>query len=551
MVIGNYVYASNEADNTISAFSINTTTGVLTAVGSPIAVPGTSESGITLASALGGKYLVAGNYNALTSYSIGSSGALTQANSITISANPDGISCQLSGSYCAYADAGSGAQVFSVASNGTLALGAFGTAGTWITDVAFTKTGSYLYSVTNDTLYVWAVDSSGNLTAVTGFNPFTVGDSSLGQSIAITPDSKYFFTGNPNLGYVGAYALTTSGGATEITGAPWSINQPTNACVTVDGLYVVFGSYDGPVTLWSNTAGVLAKTSSVTDSGNTGSSFSVAVYPAPLGIVSTTTTLTLSSYDILVSNPVTLTATVTGSSAPTSGTITFYDGTTSIGTGTLNASGVATLTLSNFTVGTHSLTASYPGSTGFAASTSSAKSLLVQDFNFTIAGGGSVISATVLPGNTATYSFTVAPTNGTTFPAQVNFILTGLPPGATYTVAPPFLAAGSSSQTVTVTVQTATATSSARHAKLEQKRSIWAPALAMLLPMAGIVLLRRRVKRWAPVLVLLAIALTMGAVSCGGSGNGFYAQAPVTYAMPFTASSGPLLHGITLDLTIQ
>jgi len=56
---------------------------------------------------------------------------------------------------------------------------------------------------------------------------------------------------------------------------------------------------------------------------------------------------------------------------PSGETISFYDGSTLIGTGTTSG-GAATLTTSALSVGSHSITASYPGDANFAASTSSA-----------------------------------------------------------------------------------------------------------------------------------------------------------------------------------
>jgi hypothetical protein len=70
---------------------------------------------------------------------------------------------------------------------------------------------------------------------------------------------------------------------------------------------------------------------------------------------------------------VTFTATVTStaSGVPT-GTVTFLDRTTLLGTGALNSGGVATFTTSSLAFGSHSITASYGGDTNFATSTSSA-----------------------------------------------------------------------------------------------------------------------------------------------------------------------------------
>src|SRR6202034_1375532 len=78
---------------------------------------------------------------------------------------------------------------------------------------------------------------------------------------------------------------------------------------------------------------------------------------------------------------VTFTATVAadipGSGAAT-GTVTFLDGTTTLGTGTLNGSGVATFSTSALTVGSHSITAVYGGDADFTASTSTAVSQVVD-----------------------------------------------------------------------------------------------------------------------------------------------------------------------------
>jgi Bacterial Ig-like domain (group 3) len=85
-----------------------------------------------------------------------------------------------------------------------------------------------------------------------------------------------------------------------------------------------------------------------------------------------------------------LTATVTAASGTTvpTGTVTFLDGATSLGMSTLEATGKGTFSTSSLAVGTHTITANYAGTTGFAASTSSATSVSitvpVPDFALTI-----------------------------------------------------------------------------------------------------------------------------------------------------------------------
>jgi len=72
---------------------------------------------------------------------------------------------------------------------------------------------------------------------------------------------------------------------------------------------------------------------------------------------------------------VTFTATISPSTA--TGTVTFYDGATSLGTGSLS-SGTATLATSTLTVGSHSITAAYGGDTDDAVSTSDPLTQVVQ-----------------------------------------------------------------------------------------------------------------------------------------------------------------------------
>src|SRR5262249_1027267 len=97
---------------------------------------------------------------------------------------------------------------------------------------------------------------------------------------------------------------------------------------------------------------------------------------APASQTGTTTTVTLSSLTAVFGEAVTITASVavmnSGSNTPT-GTVTFYLGAvggTILGTGTLNSSGAASLTLSNLPVGPDSISASYGGDSNFLSSNS-------------------------------------------------------------------------------------------------------------------------------------------------------------------------------------
>ncbi len=82
----------------------------------------------------------------------------------------------------------------------------------------------------------------------------------------------------------------------------------------------------------------------------------------------TTLSVTSSGTPSAVGAPVTFTALVSGS-APT-GTVTFYDGATALGSGALDATAQATLTTSSLARGTHTITAQYGGDANNSASTS-------------------------------------------------------------------------------------------------------------------------------------------------------------------------------------
>jgi hypothetical protein len=94
----------------------------------------------------------------------------------------------------------------------------------------------------------------------------------------------------------------------------------------------------------------------------------------------TTTTLAASPTSVLQGQTVTLTATVAGVSpavgTPT-GSVTFRDGATTLGTVALSGT-TATLAVSTLAPGTRTLTASYGGDAGFEASASAGATVTVQ-----------------------------------------------------------------------------------------------------------------------------------------------------------------------------
>jgi hypothetical protein len=230
----------------------------------------------------------------------------------------------------------------------------------------------------------------------------------------------------------GGFASSTSGPLTEVVNKaatsttvtsslnPGGIGQPITYTATVTSQYG--GAATGSVTFTSNsqtlgTASLSGNTASLTTSFSSsgtyiitakysGDSNNIASTSANLSqtiIASTTTTLTSSLNPSTVGQAVTFKATVSSSSGtpPNGEIVTFKNGSAVLGTGAINA-GVAMLTISSLTAGSHSITANYPGDSNFAASTSP---VLTQVVNLATKSATSTTLASSL--NPSTYGQTV------------------------------------------------------------------------------------------------------------------------------------------------
>ncbi|WP_158789660.1 Ig-like domain-containing protein [Granulicella sp. L46] len=150
---------------------------------------------------------------------------------------------------------------------------------------------------------------------------------------------------------------------------------------------------------------------------------------APLQVVSTTaTSLVASPNPVTAGQTLNLVATVSASgTASLSGTVNFMNGSTVLGSGSVNSSGVATLSISSLPAGTYSLTARFVGNSSFGSSTSAAASVtvnasaatttatnLIASPNPVSAGQPLNLVATVSASGTASFSGTVNFMNGST-----------------------------------------------------------------------------------------------------------------------------------------
>ncbi len=247
----------------------------------------------------------------------------------------------------------------------------------------------------------------------------------------------------------------------------------------------------------------------------------------------TTTTVVSSQNPAFPGVTVTFTATVakTGNEAPT-GTVTFYDGLTDLGSGTLSTVGSAqeaTFATSTLAVGMHSITAVYGGDTYNAGSTSTVLSQVIETpptFTFTNPSG--VASHTVLAGQTTmTYNFLATPTSASTFAEAVTFGCAFSPTDPTLTnssctFSPTSIAGGgvNGATSVTMTIKTA-GPNTGTGSQLRHRADNRSPWLPLALPLAGIVMAGfagRKVSKHSAIAGLcVSLALLGLLVACGGS----------------------------------
>jgi sugar lactone lactonase YvrE len=121
----------------------------------------------------------------------------------------------------------------------------------------------------------------------------------------------------------------------------------------------------------------------------------------------------------VVGHPVTLSLTAVDSSGTPTGTVVFYDGDTSIGSGGLDGSGTAGMTTSVLSVGTHTLSAQYGGD---SANTSGASNTVSEPINQATTTTALALSAAVSTvGLPLTFTATVTNNSGPALSGSVTF----------------------------------------------------------------------------------------------------------------------------------
>ncbi|MGB6723830.1 MAG: choice-of-anchor D domain-containing protein, partial [Terracidiphilus sp.] len=258
----------------------------------------------------------------------------------------------------------------------SLTLSSTGTASVTINSATLTGTG---FSISGAT-FPLTLNPNETATLTVQFDPTTAGAAT--GSLTISSNSSTNGTAAVTLSGTGMPVLTALSCAnSSITGAG------TDACTVT--LNAAAGSGGFTVNLASSNSAVTVPASIQVAAGATTASFSATVSAVSTAQVATLTATAGSNSQIFAlqmttatptlrlstsgspsayGSAVTFTATI--SSGPT-GAVTFYGGTGSIGTGSINGT-TATITTSSLVAGSHTVTAVWPGSSNYGTATSGA-----------------------------------------------------------------------------------------------------------------------------------------------------------------------------------
>lgn len=295
-------------------------------------------------------------------------------------ATPNGLSqsCTNAGPTTVTATAGSGNIIFlnpllSVGGSCTLTVNVTGTTNGLKTNSVVVSSFGGAGNMATANIFV------GSLTAPTVTQAFGASTLAIGGTTSLTVNIT-----NPNSIALSGLAFTDGLPAGLVVATPNALTNTCNGAASAaaggsslslsGGTLAANGSCSITINVTATTAGT--KTNTIANvTSNEAPPGTAASASLSVNTPGTSTTLTSSLNPSSFGQAVTFTATVTGGGTPT-GTVTFLDAGSAIGTGALTG-GVATFTTTTLSVGSHSITASFPGGGGFTGSVSAALTQVV------------------------------------------------------------------------------------------------------------------------------------------------------------------------------
>src|SRR5262245_3010986 len=242
-VVKEFLYAANAGSNTVSAFLINPTTGVLTAIpGSPFATGGVGVGvGVSLTATPDDRFLTAANglSQTITVFSIAANGSLTQ---ISGSPFPSGALGSLAnakvtsdGKFLALSSAPGNISMFSISTTGALALlPGFPVSDSGAAGIDCNCASTQLYVALNGAasarVDVFNIGLNGTLSRIAG-SPFN-GPGANSNVAVLNPDDSRLFVSNQGINAVTTFSVAGDGSLTTVPGSPF----PTPGALAPSGM---------------------------------------------------------------------------------------------------------------------------------------------------------------------------------------------------------------------------------------------------------------------------------------------------------------------------
>jgi hypothetical protein len=374
---------------------------------------------------------------------------------------------------------------------------------------------------------------------------------------SVLPASTTALTSSANPSAAGQSVTFTA----TVTGPSGNTTVPTGSVRFLDGTTTLgSGTLNGSAAATFSTTAISAGSHSITavysgDSNFLGSTSAVLTQVVNGAVLlASTTTLVSSPNPSAPGQSVTFTASVAGPSGATAtptGSVTFLDGSTSLGSQALDANAKGTFSTATLSSGSHSITAQYSGDATYAGSTSSLVTQVVGMPTFSLSVNPTTVM--VSEGSSGTTTVTVTPASG--FNQQVSFACAGLPVHSSCGFSPGTVTPnGTAAASTTLSVSTDVAAAALRLRSVSPGRG-WKPLAGAILAVIFIGMGRltragRRGSRILGALMLLGI-LSLMTNSCGG-GNSSGSKTPKgSSTITVSATAGSLNQSATFTLVVQ
>lgn len=253
---GSRLFVSNGGNGSVSAFAIDSTTGNLTAAGSPYAT-GAGFGDISLAATPDGKFLFAGlsAKNSVIVMNIGADGSLSSAAfSVAMMTAPAGMKVTPGGHFLAVAlpAFGTAVEMLSIAANGALtSVGSFYGAGSGnLAALDIDCAGSHLFgseiTAAKPVVHVFSISSTGSLTEMQG-SPYTPATGVNSGSLLLSPNDQFLFVSNEGSTSITAFSVASAGTLSPVPGSPFTLGTtfPGSMAMDQNGTLLYVASYSG------------------------------------------------------------------------------------------------------------------------------------------------------------------------------------------------------------------------------------------------------------------------------------------------------------------